>query len=566
MAAHDRLRAECRERRDGRHRRKTYTFQTTLTNTDGHVKIGASGTASLANLVAAITLGAGSGSTYAAATTLHASVTAASTGLVLTASAKTIGTTFAVSATLAQGSWAPDPTYLTLASGNDNDGFVATTINDDTFIANKQIAPALAATVAPTRPKEALFFFRAGNYLATYQLAIIYGGKIYVWTYTTPDNSVAANAKYIGTTQLAATFYRALRNGTAATVTATNTSVGSAPYGVGPQSVGDPGGSGAGTISVVTTGIDITALGFSITLSGNVIRVWRADGNDFDVDVADSAGNSNLMVVKDTVQFFTDLPQIGVDGFTVKVRGESKTAVDDYYVQFNATSTDGGKGNWQEVVKPGVQTTLDPTTMPHMLFNTGYRAFSFGRAIWGPRVSGDGVNSAKTPSFVGELIQDLFYDNNRLAIMVEGSTVWSKTNNAFVFFPDTAQTVLATDPIDFNVAAKRQIALLRQAVQQGDGTFLWAQRVQISVSSGTDSFKAENIRMKATTAYEFTEQARPVGVAQSLLFATERGRVDDHPRSAHSGRQATGRHRHFAARAEVHPEAGAAPDGQRHDE
>jgi hypothetical protein len=56
---------------------KTYTFQTTLTDSDGNVKIGADADESIANLVAAITLGAGAGTKYAASMTLHPSVTAA---------------------------------------------------------------------------------------------------------------------------------------------------------------------------------------------------------------------------------------------------------------------------------------------------------------------------------------------------------------------------------------------------------------------------------------------------------------------------------------------------------
>lgn len=47
----------------------TYTFQTVLTNVAGNVLIGVDTTATIANLVAAINLGAGSGTTYAAATT-----------------------------------------------------------------------------------------------------------------------------------------------------------------------------------------------------------------------------------------------------------------------------------------------------------------------------------------------------------------------------------------------------------------------------------------------------------------------------------------------------------------
>jgi len=48
---------------------KVYTFQTVLTNVNGNVAIGATLTASLANLLNALNLGAGSGTAYAAATT-----------------------------------------------------------------------------------------------------------------------------------------------------------------------------------------------------------------------------------------------------------------------------------------------------------------------------------------------------------------------------------------------------------------------------------------------------------------------------------------------------------------
>ncbi len=72
---------------------KTYTFQATLTNVDGNVKIGASASVSIDNLIAAITLGSGSGTLYAAATTLHSTVSAeAGAGDTMIAYAKTGGT------------------------------------------------------------------------------------------------------------------------------------------------------------------------------------------------------------------------------------------------------------------------------------------------------------------------------------------------------------------------------------------------------------------------------------------------------------------------------------------
>lgn len=53
---------------------KTYTFQTVLTNVDGNVFIGATAAISLSNLFAALNLGAGSGTAYAALTSANATV------------------------------------------------------------------------------------------------------------------------------------------------------------------------------------------------------------------------------------------------------------------------------------------------------------------------------------------------------------------------------------------------------------------------------------------------------------------------------------------------------------
>jgi hypothetical protein len=72
---------------------KTYTFQTVLTNVDGNVLIGATTVDSLQNLIAAITLGAGAGVVYAAATTANAQATAAKApGLNMLATALVAGT------------------------------------------------------------------------------------------------------------------------------------------------------------------------------------------------------------------------------------------------------------------------------------------------------------------------------------------------------------------------------------------------------------------------------------------------------------------------------------------
>ena len=88
---------------------KIYTFQTVLTNTDGNVFIGATASDSIDNLIAAITLGAGAGTLYAAATSFHPTVTVeAAAGDTMLAEAKqggTAGNSIATTETLVSGSW-----------------------------------------------------------------------------------------------------------------------------------------------------------------------------------------------------------------------------------------------------------------------------------------------------------------------------------------------------------------------------------------------------------------------------------------------------------------------------
>lgn len=90
---------------------KTYTFQTVLTNVDGHVLIGGTTALSLTNLINAINLNAGVvGTDYATLMTVHPTVTAAQgTGTTATITARETGTTgnsIASTETLTNGSFA----------------------------------------------------------------------------------------------------------------------------------------------------------------------------------------------------------------------------------------------------------------------------------------------------------------------------------------------------------------------------------------------------------------------------------------------------------------------------
>lgn len=102
---------------------KTYTFQTSLTDVDGNVKIGASAEGSIDNLVAAINLATGAGTNYAASMTLNPSVRAAKTSAttmkVYAKVAGLVGNLIPSTETLTNGSWGG----AVLASGTGDAGY-----------------------------------------------------------------------------------------------------------------------------------------------------------------------------------------------------------------------------------------------------------------------------------------------------------------------------------------------------------------------------------------------------------------------------------------------------------
>jgi hypothetical protein len=98
---------------------KVYTTQTTLTDVDGNVLIGADQTATAANLAAAINLGAGAGTTYATSMTENPHVAADATAAagVLTVRAKipgAVGNLVDTTETQTNAAWGA----ATLASGS----------------------------------------------------------------------------------------------------------------------------------------------------------------------------------------------------------------------------------------------------------------------------------------------------------------------------------------------------------------------------------------------------------------------------------------------------------------
>jgi hypothetical protein len=145
---------------------KTYTFQTVLTNVDGNVLIGASASDSLDNLIAAINLGAGAGTLYAAATTVNADAyAAAGAGDTLLATAKTPpGNAVATTDTAANASWGA----ATLTGG--------TTSTNVVILQASQLPPNLIAAIGAVTTRGTVAAAHGGTF-GTHVLSAVSGSS-----------------------------------------------------------------------------------------------------------------------------------------------------------------------------------------------------------------------------------------------------------------------------------------------------------------------------------------------------------------------------------------------------
>lgn len=389
-------------------------------------------------------------------------------------------------------SFAPGSTDYLNVSGSPKNAFRTLTIEDTTFIANREKVTAMtpAPVVDPDdQLYEAFLYFKAGDYLATYTFYLTVPDYGFTYTYfiQTPSSDTAANpngAAEIKTNAMASELFNVLAAG----------------QGASPS---------------------LPSLGFTVSRRGNCIRIRREGfyGGDFSVDSNDGANNEKFIAIKDTVQRFAQLPSTCFDGSVLRVRGNADDSEADYYVRFEGA---GSQGVWLETVKPGIPRFINEDTMPHTLISLGNNEYEFGPEAWSTRIAGDGVKKARDPSFIGTRIVDLTFIRDRLGIMTDSSLVLSKVSQFYTFFPDTVQTVLDDAPIDVRIA-HTQIAILKDAVAHAEKLFLWADRVQFRVDAG-DVLSQETIQVDPTTNFDYSPLIKPLGVGENIIFTYEAGK------------------------------------------
>ena len=290
----------------------------------------------------------------------------------------------------------------------------------------------------------------------------------------------------------------------------------------------------------LVSGLNSGLTGFTIAQNGPVIHIKKTNGTDFSIDGTDTQGNTQMTVVKDSIQRFTDLPRVSPHGYVVEVKGDEDTNFDNYYVKFvgNNATTDGvlEEGQWEECAKPGIEFKFDYSTMPHVLVRQADGNFRFARVDgdsytasgqsftlpkWGERTVGD-LDSAPNPSFIGSKINNVFFFRNRLGFLADDNVVLSRAAEFFNYFPETVLSVIDSEPIDV-AASHTKVSILRSAVTVEQELILFSDQTQFILSSSTDNLTPRTANVTVLTEFESDDDAQPVGAGSSIYYLSKRG-------------------------------------------
>jgi|TARA_B100000073_G_scaffold348231_1_gene365835 hypothetical protein len=356
------------------------------------------------------------------------------------------------------------------------------TIADFTFVVNTSITTAMDSSVSPGNITQAVVFINAVSDKTTYSVTV---DGVTVTDDTSSDSTLS-------TTQVA---------------------------------------------SDLQSGLNSGLTGFTIARNGPVIHIKKNDGSNFSIDGNDTQGNTQLTVVKDSVQRFTDLPTVSPNGYVVEVKGDESTNFDNYYVKF--VTNNGGafeEGQWEESVEAGIPFKFDYDTMPHVLIRQADGNFRFARVDgdtytisgttytlpkWGERTVGD-LDSAPNPSFIDGKINNVFFFRNRLGFLTDDNVVLTRVSEFFNFFPETVLSVIDSDPIDVG-ASHTKVAILKHAVTMGEQLVLFSDQTQFVLTSSSDALTPKTANVVVATEFESSDQAQPVGSGSSIYYLTKKG-------------------------------------------
>jgi len=247
------------------------------------------------------------------------------------------------------------------------------------------------------------------------------------------------------------------------------------------------------------------------------------------VQTSDSLTDENIVLLWQTVETDADLPTTAPNGFRITLTGDPETGVDESYAIFSATSDEIvgeeiAAGVWVEDAAPGSSTTIDKSTMPHILrlleddsagtvTGTPFeKYFTYGARDYSLRLVGDddtnpfppfvSVPTGSDPYVVEERrkIQSMFFVDNRLGFTSVNDVCLSASGDLDNFFK---KSVTRSDPADrIFVTANHKDATEIHSTEVSQGqVVLLTKKVQF-VMEGLPAFTRDTVSIRPITEFE----------------------------------------------------------------
>lgn len=359
--------------------------------------------------------------------------------------------------------------------------FRATSVADHTFILNRTVTVRedTSNTVHPFRGYEALVHVKAGNYGKTYT---VYVNGTIAATYTTPNGDNANHAPLISTDHITSQLRAQL-------------------------------------VDSANSVNNIWGNGVQVSQSGSVI--WIKADVDFTISSEDGFAGHALVVIKNKLQRFSDLPNnCPVDGFAVEITGDSTSSFDNYWVKYDMSGGSPTNGVWKETCAPRLSVGVDGHTMPWVLVREADGSFTFKMIQWGQRKVGD-AKSNPNPSFMNRPLNDVFFYRNRLGLLCDENIIFSEAGTYFNFYRTSVTQLTDSEPIDVAVSHTK-VSILEHAIPFNKQLLLFSGQTQF-VLDQNDILSPKTVSVKMATEFPCSVNCKPVSVGKNVYFAVQKG-------------------------------------------
>lgn len=229
----------------------------------------------------------------------------------------------------------------------------------------------------------------------------------------------------------------------------------------------------------------------------------------------------------------SELPRQCKHGFIVKVVSSADSAEDDFYLKFVGNNDQDGPGSWEETIGPLVPTTLDASTLPHIIQRQSDGSFTVGTYTWDTRKVGDD-DTNPFPSFISKAqiadhtsndckkISQTFFHRNRLGFLCEDNVILSRAGDPGNFFQESALVIGGSDPIDIK-ASSTQPTQLKTAIDTNTGLVIFAETQQFLLHTDSDSLTPDTGKLSNISTYRYSPKTDPISLGTTLGFVDSAG-------------------------------------------